>query len=43
MASKGQKYMKVALEIRLKIVKERIQEGKSYNYLAKNTESIAIQ
>ena len=34
MASKGQKFMKVPLETRLKIVNEKL-EGKSYDYLAK--------
>ncbi|MDD4595628.1 MAG: helix-turn-helix domain-containing protein [Candidatus Izemoplasmatales bacterium] len=35
MASKGQKFMKVPLETRLKIVEERILERKSYPYLSK--------
>ena len=34
MASKGQKFKKVASEERLKIVKVKIDEGKSYQYLA---------
>ena len=34
MASKGQKIKKVALEERIRIVKEKINGGKSYQYLA---------
>lgn len=33
MASKGQKFKKVPLETKLNAVKERIEEGKSLNYL----------
>jgi len=35
MASKGQKFKKVPLETRLEAVKERIETGKSYDYLEK--------
>lgn len=35
MASKGQKFKKVPLETRLEAVKERIETGKSYEYLGK--------
>ncbi|MDY0139109.1 MAG: helix-turn-helix domain-containing protein [Candidatus Izemoplasmatales bacterium] len=38
MASKGQKFKKVPLEERLNAVKEKIQEGKSYTYLAQKYE-----
>lgn len=33
MASKGQKFQKVPLELRLEIVKDKIELGKSYRYL----------
>lgn len=33
MASKGQKFKKVSLETRHKVVQERIEQGKSYSYL----------
>lgn len=33
MASKGQKFQKVPLELRLEIVKDKIEHGKSYRYL----------
>jgi transposase len=33
MATKGQKFKKVLLEQRLAAVKEKIEQGKSYNYL----------
>ena len=35
MARKGQKFEKYDIELRLKIVNEKINEGKSYKYLAK--------
>ena len=35
MASKGQKFKKVPLEDRIKILRERINEGKSQYFLAK--------
>ena len=34
MAKKGQKFKKVSVEQRLAAVKEKIEEGKSYSYLA---------
>ena len=33
MAKKGQKFKKVLIEQRLAAVKEKLEEGKSYNYL----------
>ncbi len=33
MASKGQKFEKASLETRLEAVRERLEEGKSFNYL----------
>lgn len=35
MARKGQKFEKFSKEIRLKVVHEKINEGKSYSYLSK--------
>jgi len=34
MAKKGQKFKKVALELRLEAIKERIEDGKTFPYLA---------
>lgn len=34
MASKGQRFEKYPLDLRLKIVKEKIEVGKSYSYLS---------
>ena len=35
MASKGQKFKKVPIEIKFEALKERIESGKSYRYIAK--------
>ncbi|MDC7243410.1 MAG: hypothetical protein PQJ44_05655 [Sphaerochaetaceae bacterium] len=43
MASKGQKFKKIPLEVKLEAVKERLEMGKTYPYIGKNMELVEIR